>query len=73
MLALEGGYDIKAICDSTEACLQTLLGENPPAISEAEYTRPPNKNAINTLHEVLKIQVSLTKMFFFQFLLVFWD
>ena len=26
-LALEGGYELQAICDSTEMCLRALLGE----------------------------------------------
>ena len=26
-MALEGGYDLQAICDSTEMCLRALLGE----------------------------------------------
>ena len=26
-MALEGGYELQAICDSTEMCLRALLGE----------------------------------------------
>ncbi len=28
VLVLEGGYDLQAICDSSEQCVQALLGDN---------------------------------------------
>lgn len=27
VLALEGGYDLPSICDSTELCIKALLGD----------------------------------------------
>ena len=27
VLALEGGYELKPVCDATEMCMRTLLGQ----------------------------------------------
>lgn len=59
VLALEGGYDLPAICDSAQECVKALLGDDPAPISEAELSRQPCQNAIDTLQKTIAIQVSL--------------
>lgn len=57
ILALEGGYDLPAICDSAQECVKALLGDEPAQIMPEELTRQPCKNAINTLQKTIAIQV----------------
>ena len=56
-MVLEGGYDIKSICDSSEVCVRALLGEEIPAISKEELSRKPRQNAIDVLRKTIAIQV----------------
>lgn len=62
VLALEGGYDLTAICDSAEECVKSLLGDKPTLLSEAELNRAPCQNAIDTLQKTIAIQVSLKRL-----------
>ncbi|KAG9509319.1 Histone deacetylase 5, partial [Fragariocoptes setiger] len=55
VLALEGGYEIKSICDSATACLSTLLGDQIQPISEQEWRRQPCLPAKEILHRVASI------------------
>lgn len=57
VLALEGGYDLTAICDSAQECVKALLGDKPSPIAEAELSRAPCQNAIDTLQKTIAIQV----------------
>ncbi|XP_069940162.1 histone deacetylase 9 isoform X4 [Cherax quadricarinatus] len=57
VLALEGGYNLASICDATEACVRTLTSDDPPPLSEHEMTRPPCQNAVETLQNVIAVQV----------------
>jgi len=57
VLALEGGYDLAAICDSAQECVRALLGDPAAPIAKAELERPPCQNAINTLQKTIAIQV----------------
>lgn len=57
VLALEGGYDLPAICDSAQECVRALLGDPLSAIAESELNRPPCQNAIDTLQKTIAIQV----------------
>ena len=59
VLAMEGGYDLAAICDSAQECLRALLGDEPTPIREEELTRTPCQNAIDTLQKTIAIQVIL--------------
>lgn len=59
VLALEGGYDLTAICDSAQECVKALLGDDPSSISEEELSRAPCQNAIDTLQKTIAIQVRL--------------
>jgi len=55
VLALEGGYEISAICDSAEMCMRALQGMDIPGIRESELCRPPCKSAVETLENTIKI------------------
>lgn len=59
VLALEGGYDLTAICDSAQECVKALLGDEPSGINETELSRAPCQNAIDTLQKTIAIQVSI--------------
>jgi len=56
VLALEGGYDLPAICDSAEECVKALLGEQLTPIAEEELIRPPSSPAVETLLRTVAIQ-----------------
>ncbi|XP_012285218.1 histone deacetylase 4 isoform X3 [Orussus abietinus] len=58
VLALEGGYDLAAICDSAQECVRALLGDEPTPLREEELTRSPCQNAIDTLQKTIAIQMS---------------
>lgn len=57
VLALEGGYDLPAICDSVQECVRALMGEEPAQLSEEELSRPPCPSAIETLQKTIAIQM----------------
>lgn len=57
VLALEGGYDLAAICDSAQECVRALLADEPTPITHEELTRTPCQNAIDTLQKTIAIQV----------------
>lgn len=51
VLALEGGYDLPAVCDCAQECVRALLGERtaPPAYSElARQPHPRAQDALRT-------------------------
>ncbi|KAL9879206.1 histone deacetylase 4 isoform 2-T10 [Glossina fuscipes fuscipes] len=56
VLALEGGYDLPAICDSAQECVRALLGDRLSPLQENELNRPPCQNAIDTLQKTIAIQ-----------------
>ncbi|XP_072745245.1 histone deacetylase 5 isoform X13 [Anoplolepis gracilipes] len=58
VLALEGGYDLAAICDSAQECVRALLGDEPSPLREEELARIPCQNAIDTLQKTIAIQMS---------------
>ncbi|KAK2897961.1 histone deacetylase 7 isoform X1 [Channa argus] len=55
VLALEGGHDLTAICDASEACVSALLGIKEP-LPEEVLLRKPNANAVRSLQTVIEIQ-----------------
>ncbi|XP_029012298.1 histone deacetylase 7 isoform X2 [Betta splendens] len=55
VLALEGGHDLTAICDASEACVSALLGIQDP-LPEEVLLRKPNANAVHSLQTVIQIQ-----------------
>uniref|UniRef100_A0A671KWV4 histone deacetylase n=1 Tax=Sinocyclocheilus anshuiensis TaxID=1608454 RepID=A0A671KWV4_9TELE len=54
VLALEGGHDLTAICDASEACVSALLGLEP--LPESTLLQTPNANGVLSLQRVLQIQ-----------------
>ncbi|KAK4024040.1 hypothetical protein OUZ56_009431 [Daphnia magna] len=56
VMALEGGYDLPAICDASHECVRALLGDEPVPIRQEELARRPCQNAIDSLHKVISIQ-----------------
>ncbi|CRK87517.1 CLUMA_CG001318, isoform A [Clunio marinus] len=58
VLALEGGYDLPAICDSVQECVRALLGDESAPISDEELSRPPCPSAIETLQKTIAIQMT---------------
>ncbi|KAM4884546.1 histone deacetylase 5 isoform 6-T6 [Sylvia borin] len=56
VLALEGGHDLTAICDASEACVTALLGLELEPLDPALLQQKPNVNAVATLEKVIEIQ-----------------
>lgn len=56
VLALEGGYEMTAICDCVEMCMKALQGLEIPPIKEEELMKTPCKSAIETLENTINIQ-----------------
>lgn len=57
-MALEGGYDLPAICDSAQECVKALLGDEPGTIDDLELKRPPCLPAIETLQKTIALQLA---------------
>ncbi|XP_076015398.1 histone deacetylase 7 [Genypterus blacodes] len=55
ILALEGGHDLTAICDASEASVSALLGIQ-EALPEEVLLQKPNANAVRSLQTVIQIQ-----------------
>uniref|UniRef100_A0A452SS13 Histone deacetylase n=1 Tax=Ursus americanus TaxID=9643 RepID=A0A452SS13_URSAM len=58
VLALEGGHDLTAICDASEACVAALLGNKVDPLSEEGWKQKPNLNAIRSLEAVIRVHKS---------------
>ncbi|KAJ6654803.1 hypothetical protein lerEdw1_006492 [Lerista edwardsae] len=56
VLALEGGHDLTAICDASEACVSALLGLELEQPDQALLQQKPSANAVATLEKVIEIQ-----------------
>nr|XP_048686368.1 histone deacetylase 5 isoform X6 [Caretta caretta] len=56
VLALEGGHDLTAICDASEACVSALLGVELEPLDQALLQQKPNVNAVATLEKIIEIQ-----------------
>nr|XP_043906901.1 histone deacetylase 4-like isoform X4 [Solea senegalensis] len=54
VLALEGGHDLTAICDASEACVAALLGQELDPLPKALLEQRPNPNAVRSLEKVLE-------------------
>uniref|UniRef100_A0A8C3A999 Histone deacetylase n=1 Tax=Cyclopterus lumpus TaxID=8103 RepID=A0A8C3A999_CYCLU len=55
VLALEGGHDLTAICDASEACVSALLGNELDPIPDEVLQQIPNANAVHSMEKVLEI------------------
>uniref|UniRef100_A0A673KCR1 Histone deacetylase n=1 Tax=Sinocyclocheilus rhinocerous TaxID=307959 RepID=A0A673KCR1_9TELE len=54
VLALEGGHDLRAICDASEACVSALLGIELEPLSADVLKQRPNENAVSSIEKVLE-------------------
>ncbi|XP_053554860.1 histone deacetylase 4 [Bombina bombina] len=55
ILALEGGHDLTAICDASEACVSALLGNELEPLPESVLQQRPNSNAVSSMEKVIQI------------------
>ncbi|XP_006893501.1 PREDICTED: histone deacetylase 4 [Elephantulus edwardii] len=55
VLALEGGHDLTAICDASEACVSALLGNELDPLPEKTLQQRPNANAVRSMEKVIEI------------------
>ncbi|XP_070694858.1 histone deacetylase 4 isoform X2 [Pempheris klunzingeri] len=55
VLALEGGHDLTAICDASEACVSALLGNELDPIPDEVLQQRPNANAVHSMEKVIGI------------------
>ncbi|XP_010614003.1 histone deacetylase 4 isoform X5 [Fukomys damarensis] len=55
VLALEGGHDLTAICDASEACVSALLGNELEPLPEKILQQRPNANAVRSMEKVVEI------------------
>nr|XP_023697659.1 histone deacetylase 4-like [Paramormyrops kingsleyae] len=55
VLALEGGHDLTAICDASEACVSALLGNELEPLPQEVLQQRPNPNAVRSMEKVLEI------------------
>nr|XP_061841670.1 histone deacetylase 7-like isoform X1 [Nerophis lumbriciformis] len=56
VLALEGGHDLKAICDASEACVSALLGLEVEPLAQSVLDKKPSDNAVQSLLSVIQVQ-----------------
>ncbi|KAM3607056.1 uncharacterized protein V6R79_001317 [Siganus canaliculatus] len=54
VLALEGGHDLTAICDASEACVSALLGNEMDPIPDKVLQQRPNSNAVRSIETVFE-------------------
>ncbi|XP_026000069.1 histone deacetylase 4 isoform X1 [Astatotilapia calliptera] len=54
VLALEGGHDLTAICDASEACISALLGNELDPIPDEVLQQRPNANAVRSMEKVIE-------------------
>uniref|UniRef100_A0A8B9LPM2 Histone deacetylase n=1 Tax=Astyanax mexicanus TaxID=7994 RepID=A0A8B9LPM2_ASTMX len=56
VLALEGGHDLRAICDASEVCVSALLGKELDPLCPDLLKQRPNANAVSSMEKVLETQ-----------------
>lgn len=56
VLALEGGYDLPAICDCSHECTTSLLGDECSPMKDDEISRRPCQAAVEVLQRIVAIQ-----------------
>ncbi|GCB61239.1 hypothetical protein scyTo_0012879, partial [Scyliorhinus torazame] len=56
ILALEGGHNMTAICDASEACFNALLGNELEPLPQEVQLQKPNANAVASLEKTIEIQ-----------------
>lgn len=55
VLALEGGHQLRALCDAAEACVSALLGLEVEPLSQSVLEQRPCENAVRSLQSVLHV------------------
>ncbi|KAM9409626.1 histone deacetylase 7-like isoform 2-T4 [Pholidichthys leucotaenia] len=55
VLVLEGGHDLKAICDASETCVSALLGMEVEPLPQSVLDQKPCENAVMSLQRVIQI------------------
>uniref|UniRef100_A0A8C9W6C5 histone deacetylase n=1 Tax=Scleropages formosus TaxID=113540 RepID=A0A8C9W6C5_SCLFO len=60
VLVLEGGYDLTAICDASEACVSALLGVEVEPLPEDTLRQSPSANGVRSLQRVLQVHGETT-------------
>jgi histone deacetylase 4/5 len=60
VLVLEGGYDIKSLCDCSEMCLNALMNKQIPSFPSQTLEAMPSLTAVHDLENVIEIQSKLT-------------
>ncbi|KAK2496467.1 hypothetical protein MC885_016284 [Smutsia gigantea] len=60
VLALEGGHDLTAICDASEACVSALLGNELDPLPEKVLQQRPNANAVRSMEKVIEVHSKLS-------------
>ncbi|XP_035266965.1 histone deacetylase 9-like isoform X3 [Anguilla anguilla] len=55
VLALEGGHDLGAICDASEACVNALLGNELEPLSEDVLHAKPNANGVTSITKTIQV------------------
>ncbi|KAK7877532.1 hypothetical protein WMY93_031749 [Mugilogobius chulae] len=56
VLVLEGGHDLRGLCDSAEACVSALLGREVEPLSPLVLEQRPCANAVQSLQSVVQAQ-----------------
>ncbi|XP_061470518.1 histone deacetylase 7 isoform X2 [Rhineura floridana] len=56
VLALEGGHNLTAICDASEACVSALLGNELEPFPEETMQQKPSASAVRSLEAVIRVQ-----------------
>ncbi|XP_043939807.1 histone deacetylase 7 isoform X2 [Protopterus annectens] len=62
VLALEGGHDLTAICDASEACISALLGNELDQLPDEVLRQRPNIHAVRSLEAVIEVQSKYWKV-----------
>ncbi|KAK7906801.1 hypothetical protein WMY93_015413 [Mugilogobius chulae] len=55
VLVLEGGHDLRGLCDSAEACVSALLGREVEPLSPLVLEQRPCANAVQSLQSVIQV------------------
>ena len=56
VLVLEGGYDIKSLCDCSEMCLNALMNKQMSSFPNHTLDAMPSPTAVQDLENVIEIQ-----------------
>jgi hypothetical protein len=66
VLVLEGGYDIKSLCDCSEMCLNALMDKQIPSFPSHALEAVPCPAAVHDLENVIEIQSRIFVLYLFK-------